>query len=92
MFVVLCVRRLLQQVRDSRRQIRQELKEREEVERELSQVKFWIQDTLDLLLSSSRDMDTLLPQLEVLRLWGTALSVQWLKATIVFLVLYLHSC
>ncbi|XP_029114386.1 nesprin-1 isoform X5 [Scleropages formosus] len=56
---------LLQEVREGRLQARKELNERDEVEKELGQVKLWIQDTLELLLSSSTDMDTLLQELEV---------------------------
>ncbi|KAJ8270593.1 hypothetical protein GJAV_G00116870 [Gymnothorax javanicus] len=57
---------LLQQVRKSRAQVQQELKEREEVERELALVKTWIQDTCGLLLSPTADVDTLLQELEVM--------------------------
>ncbi|KAJ8275253.1 hypothetical protein COCON_G00098780 [Conger conger] len=57
---------LLQQVRRSRSQVQQELKDREEVERELGLVKTWIQDTCSLLLSPTADVDSLLQELEVL--------------------------
>ncbi|XP_068610253.1 nesprin-1 [Brachionichthys hirsutus] len=50
-------------VRASRTQINQELREREEVEKELGLVKGWIQDTRDLLLSPTADLDSLLQQL-----------------------------
>ncbi|XP_061127011.1 nesprin-1-like isoform X2 [Syngnathus typhle] len=55
---------LVSQVRASRVQVQQELREREEVERELSLVKGWIQDTRGLLLSPTADLDTLLQELE----------------------------
>lgn len=57
--------RLLQQVRTSRAQVQQELREREEVEKELGLVKGWIQDTRGLLLSPTADLDSLLHELEV---------------------------
>lgn len=43
----------------------QELTEREDVEKELSLVKGWIQDTRDLLLSPTADLESLLQELEV---------------------------
>lgn len=43
----------------------QELREREEVEKELGLVKGWIQDTRGLLLSPSADLESLLQELEV---------------------------
>ncbi|XP_042156778.1 nesprin-1 isoform X2 [Oncorhynchus tshawytscha] len=55
---------LVLQVRGSRAQVQQELREREEVERELGLVKGWIQDTRGLLLSPSSDLDSLLHELE----------------------------
>ncbi|XP_055088334.1 LOW QUALITY PROTEIN: nesprin-1-like [Periophthalmus magnuspinnatus] len=55
---------LLQQVRASRAQVQQELREREEVEKELGVVKGWIQDTRGLLLSPTADLDSLLQELE----------------------------
>ncbi|MEQ2208335.1 hypothetical protein XENOCAPTIV_024950 [Xenoophorus captivus] len=51
-------------VRASRTQVHQELKEREEVEKELGLVKGWIQDTRGLLLSPTADLDSLLHELE----------------------------
>uniref|UniRef100_A0A8K9XYB1 Spectrin repeat containing nuclear envelope protein 1 n=1 Tax=Oncorhynchus mykiss TaxID=8022 RepID=A0A8K9XYB1_ONCMY len=57
---------LVLQVRGSRAQVQQELREREEVERELGLVKGWIQDTRGLLLSPSSDLDSLLHELEVI--------------------------
>uniref|UniRef100_A0A8C7M5B3 Spectrin repeat containing nuclear envelope protein 1 n=1 Tax=Oncorhynchus kisutch TaxID=8019 RepID=A0A8C7M5B3_ONCKI len=56
---------LVLQVRGSRAQVQQELRERDEVERELGLVKGWIQDTRGLLLSPSSDLDSLLHELEV---------------------------
>ncbi|MED6283585.1 hypothetical protein CHARACLAT_010424, partial [Characodon lateralis] len=56
--------RLLLQVRASRTQVHQELREREEVEKELGLVKGWIQDTRGLLLSPTADLDSLLHELE----------------------------
>lgn len=61
----LCVFSLLLQVRSSRAQVQQELREREEVEEELGLVKGWIQDTRGLLLSPTADLDSLLHELEV---------------------------
>ncbi|XP_031656062.1 nesprin-1 isoform X1 [Oncorhynchus kisutch] len=55
---------LVLQVRGSRAQVQQELRERDEVERELGLVKGWIQDTRGLLLSPSSDLDSLLHELE----------------------------
>ncbi|CAL8394133.1 unnamed protein product, partial [Arctogadus glacialis] len=52
------------QVRSSRGQVQQELREREEVEKELGLVKGWIQDTRGLLLSPTADLDSLLQELE----------------------------
>lgn len=52
-------------VRASRAQVHQELREREEVEKELGLVKGWIQDTRGLLLSPTADLDSLLQELEV---------------------------
>ncbi|XP_028253699.1 nesprin-1 [Parambassis ranga] len=55
---------LVLQVRASRAQVNQELREREEVEKELGLVKGWIQDTRGLLLSPTADLDSLLQELE----------------------------
>lgn len=61
------------QSRTKRAQAAQELRDREEVERELSVVKAWIQETRELLLNPTPDLDTLLQELEVdlLRSRGT---------------------
>lgn len=56
---------LVSRVRVSRTQVHQELREREEVEKELGLVKGWIQDTRGLLLSPSADLESLLQELEV---------------------------
>lgn len=56
---------LVLRVRASRAQVHQELREREEVEKELGLVKGWIQDTRGLLLSPTADLDSLLQELEV---------------------------
>lgn len=56
---------LLLRVQASRSQVCQELTEREDVEKELSLVKGWIQDTRDLLLSPTADLESLLQELEV---------------------------
>lgn len=56
---------LVLQVRASRAQVHQELREREDVEKELGLVKGWIQDTRGLLLSPTADLDSLLQELEV---------------------------
>uniref|UniRef100_A0A3Q3IF83 SYNE1 n=1 Tax=Monopterus albus TaxID=43700 RepID=A0A3Q3IF83_MONAL len=58
-------RQCLQEIRTSRVQVHQELREREEVEKELGLVKGWIQDTRGLLLSPTADLDSLLQELEV---------------------------
>ena len=60
-----CVSSLALQVRSSRAQVQQELREREEVERELGLVRGWIQDTRGLLLSPTADLESLLHELEV---------------------------
>lgn len=56
---------LLLRVRASRSQVHQELREREDVEKELGLVKGWIQDTRGLLLSPTADLESLLQELEV---------------------------
>uniref|UniRef100_A0A8C1U557 Spectrin repeat containing, nuclear envelope 1a n=1 Tax=Cyprinus carpio TaxID=7962 RepID=A0A8C1U557_CYPCA len=55
---------LLQQVCATRQQVQVELREREEVVRELGLLKGWIQDTQGLLLSPTADLDNLLTDLE----------------------------
>ncbi|XP_031437145.1 nesprin-1-like [Clupea harengus] len=59
--------RLLQRVKGGRESVQAELEERGQVERELSLVEGWIQDTRGLLLSPSADLDTLLIELEAAR-------------------------
>lgn len=56
---------LLLGVRSSRCHVQQELREREDVEKELGLVKGWIQDTRGLLLSPTADLESLLQELEV---------------------------
>lgn len=53
------------QSRVKRAQAAQELRDREEVEKELSVVKAWIQETRELLLNPTPDIDSLLQELEV---------------------------
>lgn len=53
------------QSRTKRAQAAQELRDREEVEKELSVVKAWIQETRELLLNPTPDIDSLLQELEV---------------------------
>uniref|UniRef100_A0A1A8H4I9 Spectrin repeat containing, nuclear envelope 1b n=1 Tax=Nothobranchius korthausae TaxID=1143690 RepID=A0A1A8H4I9_9TELE len=57
---------LLTQSRTKRAQAAQELREREEVEKELSVVKAWIQETRELLLNPTPDIDSLLQELEII--------------------------
>lgn len=56
---------LLTQSRTKRAQAAQELRDREEVEKELSVAKAWIQETRELLLNPTPDIDSLLQELEV---------------------------
>uniref|UniRef100_A0AAV2JAL2 Calponin-homology (CH) domain-containing protein n=1 Tax=Knipowitschia caucasica TaxID=637954 RepID=A0AAV2JAL2_KNICA len=56
---------LLTQSRTKRAQAAQELRDREEVEKELSVVKTWIQETRELLLNPTLDIDALLQELEI---------------------------
>ncbi|CAB1447010.1 unnamed protein product, partial [Pleuronectes platessa] len=58
------IRIFLLRVKTSRAQVHQELREREDVEKELGLVKGWIQDTRGLLLSPTADLDSLLQELE----------------------------
>lgn len=66
-FVSLFSLSLLQQVCASRQQVQVELREREEVAREIGLLKGWIQDTQGLLLSPTADLDNLLTDLEVMQ-------------------------
>lgn len=52
----------------SRQQVQVELREREEVVRELGLLKGCIQDTQGLLLSPTADLDNLLTDLEVMQI------------------------
>ncbi|XP_061651777.1 nesprin-1 isoform X12 [Phyllopteryx taeniolatus] len=56
---------LLTRSRTKRAQAAQEMRDREEVERELSVVKAWIQETRELLFNPTPDIDSLLQELEV---------------------------
>lgn len=56
---------LLTQSRTKRAQAAQELRDREEVEKELSVVKAWIQETREFLLNPTPDIDSQLQELEV---------------------------
>ncbi|TSO25166.1 Nesprin-1 [Bagarius yarrelli] len=57
---------LLQKSKTGRAHVQQELKDREEVERGLSLVKSWIQDSRELLLNPTADMDILTQELEAM--------------------------
>lgn len=65
MNVVFLSASLLQKSKTGRARVQQELKDREEVERGLSLVKSWIQDSRELLLNPTADMDILTQELEV---------------------------
>uniref|UniRef100_A0A3P8VBV8 Spectrin repeat containing nuclear envelope protein 1 n=1 Tax=Cynoglossus semilaevis TaxID=244447 RepID=A0A3P8VBV8_CYNSE len=54
-----------EEVQTKRAQAAQELRDREEVEKELSVVKAWIQETRELLLNPTPDIDSLLQELEI---------------------------
>lgn len=56
---------LCQKSKTARARVQQELKDREEVERGLSLIKSWIQDSRELLLNPTTDMDLLTQELEV---------------------------
>lgn len=56
---------LLTRSRTQRAHAVQELRDRDEVEKELSVVKAWIQETRELLLNPTQDIDFLLQELEV---------------------------
>lgn len=66
MNVVFLSASLLQKSKTGRACVQQELKDREEVERGLSLVKSWIQDSRELLLNPTADMDILTQELEVI--------------------------
>ncbi|MCJ8736789.1 hypothetical protein PDJAM_G00016450 [Pangasius djambal] len=57
---------LLQKSKTGRARVQQELKDREEVERGLSLVKSWIQDSRELLLNPTADMNILTQELEAM--------------------------
>lgn len=54
-----------QKVKKSVKMVKQELKEREEVEAEINIVKSWIQETKEYLLSPDVEVDTQLQELQV---------------------------
>ena len=60
-----CVSSLLAQSRTRRAQASEELREREELEKDLSVIKAWIQETRELLHNPTPDIDALLQNLEV---------------------------
>lgn len=55
----------LQKARTGKTRVQQELSDREGVERGLSLVKSWIQDSRELLLNPTSDLDILTQELEV---------------------------
>ncbi|KAG1946578.1 nesprin-1 [Pimephales promelas] len=57
---------LLQKARTAKTRVHQELSDREGVERGLSLVKSWIQDSRELLLNPTSDLDILTQELEVM--------------------------
>ncbi|KTF84425.1 hypothetical protein cypCar_00008835, partial [Cyprinus carpio] len=57
---------LLQKARTGKTRVQQELSDREGVERGLSLVKSWIQDSRELLLNPTSDLDILTQELEVM--------------------------
>jgi len=68
-----------QKVKKGAKMVKQELKEREEVEAEINIVKSWIQETKEYLLSPDAEVDTQLQELQVYQI------CQFLKYNI-----YLH--
>ena len=58
-------RSLLAQSRSKRAQASEELHDREELEKDLSVIKAWIQETRELLHNPTPDIDALLQDLEV---------------------------
>ena len=61
----------------------QELREREDVEKELGLVKGWIQDTRGLLLSPTADLESLLQELEVRATTFTLLPYHVIEKTVI---------
>ena len=62
---------LLAQSRARRAQASEELREREELEKDLSVIKAWIQETRELLHNPTPDIDALLQNLEVSGPWSS---------------------
>lgn len=58
-----------QKVKKGVKMVKQELKEREEVEAEINIVKSWIQETKEYLLSPDVEVDTLLQELQVFQIY-----------------------
>lgn len=54
-----------QKVKNSVKLVKQELKDREEVEAQINVVKTWIQETKEYLLSPNVELDTQLQELKV---------------------------
>lgn len=54
-----------QKVKRSGKVVKQELKEREEVEREINKVKAWIQEAREYLLNPTIEIDSQLEELQV---------------------------
>lgn len=54
-----------QKVKKSEKVVKQELKEREEVEKEINKVKTWIQEGREYLLNPTIESDTQLEKLQV---------------------------
>lgn len=57
-----------QKVKKGVKMVKQELKEREEVEAEINIVKSWIQETKEYLLSPDTEVDTQLQELQVYKI------------------------
>lgn len=54
-----------QKVKKSEKMVKQELKEREEVEKDINKVKIWIQEGREYLLNPTIESDTQLEKLQV---------------------------
>lgn len=68
-----------QKVKRSGKVVKQELKEREEVEREINKVKSWIQDTGEYLLNPTVEADVQLEELQVCQAYSSLslFSITW---------------
>lgn len=58
-----------QKVKKSEKVVKQELKEREEVEKEINKVKTWIQEGREYLLNPTIESDTQLEKLQVCQIY-----------------------